>query len=443
MKKMGVLIGGIVVIVMVVLIGLSLKQVAVDSPQSGMFIGLGLLSDRLAAEEQVILRESQGGGTILTGRDMADLLKSHYSNWHIQENSKIQAAIPDYTVYYNLGSGDKIEFYQGASHHALVIYKGETTAYTIDQATIDDLSLRRLTSDYFLPEQVIEALVSSKRTKLQSLDDVPQTPDFAVLKVGQATFYLYEADGKYYIESPYVFIAEVIEQNYKAALAFAEPISTTEAPTEPTSQAMTTESYGGELGSDFEKVGVLKSGTEVYFKKAGFYNKLEKGEHIVLKSGELAYTLIEGLPGRPEISPNGEWMAFIDVIEFEALGNVFIYRDADGAIEQMTQYAYSEVSTVNSDTVKDCLWLNNEELLMVIGYSVGTITQGGDVYLLDTQTKEKELIFKANKNEEVANISFKDGQYVFEIVVWTDENMMNYVYREEVFTEKQIQDMKK
>jgi len=171
--------------------------------------------------------------------------------------------------------------------------------------------------------------------------------------------------------------------------------------------------------NESEKIADYGEGVSVYL---GKYRSIfiAKNEIISILSGELS--------SYPEFSPNKSKMAYIDSFDFETIGNVYIYDFATEENSKITDFEYGQ-----SDTSKAVEWLNNENLLLIIGFAYGTITQGGDLYLYDLEEGTLNLLLESEGLMEIKDVKIIDDKIILSKVIWKDNNYMEYdVIEEEV-----------
>jgi hypothetical protein len=89
-------------------------------------------------------------------------------------------------------------------------------------------------------------------------------------------------------------------------------------------------------------------------------------------------------------------------------------------------------------TPKFVEWIDEENLLVIVGYSQGTVSLGGEVFIVNINTGSTDLVYGVTSNREEV-VSFKKGNNVLDlqVVVYTDDNMSQYK------TEQRIIDFKR
>lgn len=120
-----------------------------------------------------------------------------------------------------------------------------------------------------------------------------------------------------------------------------------------------------------------------------------------------------------------EIYAYIDNVGFEVVGNVQLYDPKTGDIQQVTSYEYNGTDP----TVKKIMWLSENQLLMVVGFAMGTVTVGGSIHVLNIDTGENKPLIIPNEKQEIIDFVKPNGgsssQIIFVVADW-DENFMNF-----------------
>ena len=133
---------------------------------------------------------------------------------------------------------------------------------------------------------------------------------------------------------------------------------------------------------------------------------------------------------KPVWNAEGTAFAYIDSVEFESIGNLFVYTLGEME-EQITTYEYGYGE---DPTAKDFAWLSEDQLLLIAGYPYGTITQGGALYLCDLTKETVELILEPEEDREFTDVEIEDGQVLLTTVYWTDENYMAFDYEDQIIS---------
>ncbi|MFW6378138.1 MAG: DUF4652 domain-containing protein [Bacillota bacterium] len=139
-----------------------------------------------------------------------------------------------------------------------------------------------------------------------------------------------------------------------------------------------------------------------------------------------AETLSEDMPSEPIISPDRNKLAFIDPFQWETEGTIYLYDYEANSLAELLKADRIE----EQFTPKGIWWYNDDYLLAIIGYAYGTVSVGGDLYLIDVETGNPRRILALNEYQEVKSISL-DEQYIYLEIAEFDEGYSNYEVIEE------------
>lgn len=143
---------------------------------------------------------------------------------------------------------------------------------------------------------------------------------------------------------------------------------------------------------------------------------------IFIMSGNECIVLNKWFGSYPEISPDKKKIAYINAVDFELIGNICIYDINSKRNSQVTNYYYGQ-----NDTAKVTRWLDNRYILAIIGFGFGTVSQGGSLYVYDTQTDRLSLLITPEKKTEIKDFAILEDKIIFNIVRWTDEIINDYI----------------
>ncbi len=165
----------------------------------------------------------------------------------------------------------------------------------------------------------------------------------------------------------------------------------------------------------FELIYNLPNGTETYFG--------DNGTILVEKNFEKKEIIDKGINNKfaslPLISSSNKKLIYIAPFGFELNGDVYLY-----SLENETNRKIIDVSAVNEtkdETAKELKWLDDERILLIIGFAAGTVTKGGDLYLYDIESDELSLIkdvTSSSNHEEIVDFVLDGNKITIEIIRW-------------------------
>lgn len=142
----------------------------------------------------------------------------------------------------------------------------------------------------------------------------------------------------------------------------------------------------------------------------------------------------DGFASFPVLSPNKKNIAYISPFEFELYGSVYIYNIEDELNGKVVQ-----VDLDKSDTAKVVKWLDDDRLLVIIGFGTGTVSKGGDLYLYNKISNKTTLIKAVEGKKEIIDFKIAEDRVILEIITW-DDDYREYVSEFEELTFETIYD---
>lgn len=172
-------------------------------------------------------------------------------------------------------------------------------------------------------------------------------------------------------------------------------------------------------GMVYDKLYELPNNKQIY------YNDYK---NILLKSADklilLNNTDKDESASSPVLSPNKKNIAYISPYEFELNGNVYVF-DTDSEIAKKV----IQVDIKQEDSAKVVKWLDDDRLLVIIGYGKGTVSMGGNLYLYNLKTDELKTLKRADEKEEIVDVNTRKGELLLDIITW-DEEFIKYTTKQ-------------
>ncbi|WP_017154367.1 DUF4652 domain-containing protein [Bacillus bingmayongensis] len=150
-------------------------------------------------------------------------------------------------------------------------------------------------------------------------------------------------------------------------------------------------------------------------------------ERIIYKvyNGEKESTPFE-FPSEPIVSPDGKSTVFIDPLEWESLGTLYIFDNTIGGFETLIEHE-------NDFTPKYVKWLDHKTLGVIIGYGYGTVAIGGNLYTYDLANKEKKQITEFESNIQITSFDVLEGNKVkCKGIKYTDDILNQFIEFEDI-----------
>jgi len=185
---------------------------------------------------------------------------------------------------------------------------------------------------------------------------------------------------------------------------------------------------------DYTYLGTLSNGDDIYIQPYTYYLVDSSWDTILVREGN-PYRRLGYHTSRPVFNTDRTEVLFVDSVGFEMIGNVCLYNSKTDQIFKYTNYGYDGTEL----TVKKVDWLDEKRFICLIGYPFGTISQGGDLYLLDTGTYDMSPLMPKDfvdawTQEVFEFVDFSLEEYAMKVtlVKWNDSNMISPYYTREV-----------
>lgn len=125
-------------------------------------------------------------------------------------------------------------------------------------------------------------------------------------------------------------------------------------------------------------------------------------------------------------NPSGNYGVYISPHEWEMVGNIYIKNMHTNEVRQLMHY-----KTNSSTTPKKIRWLNDTLLLVIAGYTWGTTTVGGNLYVADSRDGTIFSIIETPPGQEVAEIRIHKNSIVLRIAHHQSQSL-SYTLRTKV-----------
>lgn len=132
---------------------------------------------------------------------------------------------------------------------------------------------------------------------------------------------------------------------------------------------------------------------------------------------------VNDYPSKPEISINKTKLAFISPFEFEMVGEVWLY---DVLIDE-NKKIFNQDQLGEGNSAKDLLWVDNDNLVILIGNTFGTVSSNHILYLLNTKDNKPHQIFEGNDIQDIRDLKLNSGTSISFNIVMYNEDSTSYI----------------
>ena len=176
----------------------------------------------------------------------------------------------------------------------------------------------------------------------------------------------------------------------------------------------------------YEFLGEMTEDRDVFYKTFDSLFKMELCSEIIIRRNDEYLTLHSGVLSKPSISPNGEQLSFVENVGVDLSGSLWIYNG------ELTQVNSDEITALydKERAIKSSVWLDDNNVLSLVGFYTSNISQGGDVYRINVNTGDMRMIIDSKEGFEIADVSLQNGIINYTTVMWINGNYSEYEYFE-------------
>ncbi|MTI47941.1 DUF4652 domain-containing protein [Sporosalibacterium faouarense] len=176
----------------------------------------------------------------------------------------------------------------------------------------------------------------------------------------------------------------------------------------------------------------LADGSTLLYKSDELGGKSEIS--VQLSEGEAV--ICDKKPSVPAVSPYRKKVAYIDMVLWETIGDVYLYD----VIQRTNKVIIKkEIDFDHEYTPSKLAWLDDNNLLVIIKYAYGTRTVGGDLYLHNVNDEEFLLTIKPEGYDQISDIIVEGDKVTIEYTKFQNGSQLSSYT--EVYNRDEILDM--
>lgn len=111
-----------------------------------------------------------------------------------------------------------------------------------------------------------------------------------------------------------------------------------------------------------------------------------KNEIVQVDPDGNSEVLASDFPSKPISSPDNKKAIFINPLEWEVPGSLYLYNFENGSLNEIIQ------PDENQNIPKYADWIDEDNIAVIIGFGMGTVAVGGNVYVYNIQNASLEQI---------------------------------------------------
>lgn len=124
----------------------------------------------------------------------------------------------------------------------------------------------------------------------------------------------------------------------------------------------------------------------------------------------------DNFPSEPKLSPDNDCFVYIAPSEWETIGKLYLYNINN-------EEKHTLIDPENDTSIpKSVIWLADNRVAVIMGFGMGTVSVGGNVYSYDLETKKLEPITHYPDYIQITDMQIKEtGALVLKGIKYTDE----------------------
>ncbi|MEV5038874.1 DUF4652 domain-containing protein [Peribacillus frigoritolerans] len=131
-------------------------------------------------------------------------------------------------------------------------------------------------------------------------------------------------------------------------------------------------------------------------------------------------TISNDFPSKPIFSPDKKKAIYISPLEWECQGSLYLYNLENGTIEEI-------IAPIKQDIPKYALWIDNENIAVIIGFSYGTVSVGGNVYRYNVTNKALYKLSDYPNEIQITKLTKSENELELTGIKYIDKNMEKFI----------------
>lgn len=120
-------------------------------------------------------------------------------------------------------------------------------------------------------------------------------------------------------------------------------------------------------------------------------------------------------PSEPVVSADQTKAVYIAPLAWECLGSLYLYDLLTGEKKECIQ------PDDKNYIPKKVIWLDNRNLAVIIGFGLGIVAIGGNVFIYDVETSQKKALTEYDLQTQVTGLVWKDNLLYLEGIHYSDD----------------------
>lgn len=125
-------------------------------------------------------------------------------------------------------------------------------------------------------------------------------------------------------------------------------------------------------------------------------------------------------PSKPVFSPNNQMAIYINPLEWECLGSLYLYNLQNGYIEEIIS------PDEDQNIPKYAIWIDNNNIAVIIGYGFGTVQVGGNVFIYHIPSAKLKKITSYPPEIQITKLTIKGEIMSLNGIKYIDEALNEF-----------------
>lgn len=149
------------------------------------------------------------------------------------------------------------------------------------------------------------------------------------------------------------------------------------------------------------------------------YDEIKRKIFIKNRNGKV-HIVEEDFPSRPMYSPNSKQAVYIAPLEWETIGDIYLYDSETNTKSKLIEFEDEKLAP------KDVIWLDDENLAMILGLAFGTIDIGGNIFTYNLRERRLKRITEVEHHVQFTSLYLEGETLIAKGIEYVDEQLLNF-----------------
>lgn len=150
-----------------------------------------------------------------------------------------------------------------------------------------------------------------------------------------------------------------------------------------------------------------------------YYDEVKEAIYQVDPKGKKTI-IADDFPSKPVFSPSKNKALYISPLEWECLGSVYLFNIENGYITEIVK------PSDNQETPKYAIWIDEENIALIIGFGYGTVSIGGNVFKYNLTTQVLQQLTHYPPEIQVTKLELQENSLQLIGIQYIDSNFNEF-----------------